>query len=100
MTIRSRTSSFGYNTFEGLLEEGVVKRLDQFIAERLGIAVPAEKRWRRNDAGLHVIAAALYPVMREDRYHETGGNVAAYLRVPAHVRRIVAALDDIAANGL
>jgi hypothetical protein len=92
--------SFGYNTFEGLLEEGVVKTLDQFIAERLGIAVPAEERWRKNDQGLHVIAAALYQVMREDRYDETGGNAAGYLRDPEHVRRTAAALDRIAANGL
>jgi hypothetical protein len=92
--------SFGYNTFEGLLEEGVVKTLDQFIAERLGIAVPAAERWRTNDQGLHVIAAALYQVMRQDRYDETGGNAAAYLRDPQHVRRIVAALDRIAASGL
>jgi hypothetical protein len=92
--------SFGYNSFEGLLEEGMVKTLDQFIAERLGIAVPAEERWRKNDQGLHVIAAALYQVMREDRYDETGGDAGAYLRDPGHVRRIVAALDRIAANGL
>jgi hypothetical protein len=92
--------SFGYNTFEGLLEEGMVKTLDQFIAERLGIAVPAEERWRKNDQGLHVIAAALYQVMGEDRYSETGGNAGTYLRDPEHVRRIVAALDRIAADGL
>jgi hypothetical protein len=60
----------------------------------------AEERWRRNDGGLHVIAAAPYRVMREDHYDETGGDVAAYLRDPAHVQRIVAALDAIAANGL
>ena len=92
--------SFGYNSFEGLLEEGVVKVLDQFIAERLAIAVPATERWRKNDQGLHVIAAALYEVMREDRYDRTGGNAAAYLRDAGHVRRIVGALDRIAANGL
>ena len=92
--------SFGYNTFEGLFEEGVVKTLDQFIAERLEIAVPAQERWRRNDGGLHVIAAALYRVMREDRYDETGGDVGAYLRDPARVLRVVAALEDIAAKGL
>ena len=92
--------SFGYNTFEGLLEEGVVKTLDQFIAERLGIAVPAAERWRTNDQGLHVIAAALYEVMREDRYEETGGNAAAYLRDPQRVRRLVTALDRIALSGM
>jgi hypothetical protein len=92
--------SFGYNTFEGLLEEDVVKVLDQFIAERLGVAQLAAERWRANDQGLHVIAAALYAVMREDLYDRTGGSAAAYLRDPAHVRRIVAALDRIAAIGL
>lgn len=92
--------SLGYNTFKGLLEEGVVKTLDQFIAERLGIAVSAAERWRSNDAGLHVIAAALYGVMREDRYHETGGHAAAYLRDAGHVARVVEALDRIAATGL
>jgi len=92
--------AFGYNSFEGLLEEGVVKVLDQFIAERLAIAVPAAERWRKNDQGLHVIAAALYEGMGEDRYDRTGGNAAAYLRDAGHVRRIVAALDRIAVNGL
>ena len=68
--------SFGYNSFEGLLEEGAVKTLDQFIAEQLGIAVPAAERWRTNDQGLHVIAAALYQVMREDRYDQNSNRPA------------------------
>ena len=38
--------------------------------------------------------------MREDRYDGTGGNAAACLRDAGHVRRIIAALDRIAANGL
>ena len=64
------------------------------------MAVPAAERWRTNDQGLHVIAAALYQVMREDRYDQTGGNAAAYLRDPEHVRRIVAALQTNDADTL
>jgi hypothetical protein len=61
--------SLGYNTIEGLVEEDCVQSLDQLINERLGIAYDARKRWRESDEGIHVLAIALYQIMKEDGYN-------------------------------
>lgn len=63
---------YGYNTFEGLIEEGCVRALDQLVNEKLGIAKDARERWRTDDEGMHVFAACLYAVMKEEHYNHRG----------------------------
>jgi hypothetical protein len=62
--------SLGYNSFEGFVEEDCVRSLEQVIAERLGFAEDARHRFAAEDGGMHVLAAALYGLMRRERYGE------------------------------
>lgn len=39
---------------------------------------PAD-RWRDSDAGIHVMAAGLYGLLRDDRWMTTGGNFEEWL---------------------
>src|SRR5581483_423259 len=63
---------YGYNTFEGFIEEGCVRALDQFVNEKLSIAKDARERWRTDDEGMHVFAACLYATMKEEHYNRRG----------------------------
>ena len=56
--------AFGYNTWDGYVEENCVRALDQTILERLGIAKPAWSRWTTDDGGMHVLAAVLHPLLK------------------------------------
>ncbi|UCF04553.1 MAG: hypothetical protein JSV33_11545 [bacterium] len=57
---------FGYNTFEGFIEENVVQAMDQIITEKFDIHREPHKRWLENDDGMHVFAPALYKILKED----------------------------------
>ena len=61
--------SFGYNSFDGYFEEDCVQALDQSINEKLGVALDAKKRWTISDDGMHVLAVALYQVMKSQNYN-------------------------------
>lgn len=65
---RGHDASFGYNSLDGLIEEDCVQALEQLVNEDLGIAVDPRQRWKENDDGLHVFAAALYSVMRRESF--------------------------------
>jgi hypothetical protein len=56
--------AFGYNTWEGYVEENCVRALDQVIAESFGIAQNATERWQNEDGGMHQLAARLTPLLR------------------------------------
>lgn len=60
--------AFGYNSFEGFIEEDSVQALEQIINEKFGVEVEARKRWKENDDGMHVFAVALYSLMREEDF--------------------------------
>lgn len=61
---------FGYNSFDGFIEEDCVQALDQIINEKLGVAKDARKRWKENDDGMHVFAIALCQVMKQDQFND------------------------------
>lgn len=65
--------SYGYNSVAGLAEEDVVQALEQIVSERLGFADDPRERWIAADDGMHVLAAALYDLVRETNYPEKGG---------------------------
>jgi hypothetical protein len=80
--------SFGYNTFEGLVEEDCVQALEQLIEERMGVARPAGERWAKADDGLHILAAAVYELMKEDGYNQRGGSFQDWLADPKTMERL------------
>jgi hypothetical protein len=77
--VREHDPRWGYTTLEGLLDEDLVQALDQLISEALGVARPPAERWRQADDGMHVIAAGLYGLLREDKWSETGGSIEQWL---------------------
>ncbi len=68
--VNNHNPSFGYNSLEGLFEEDCVQALDQLISEKLDVAKDARKRWIESDDGIHVIAVALYQIMKEENYND------------------------------
>lgn len=68
--VNNHNPSFGYNSLAGLFEEDCVQSLDQLINEKLGVAKDARKRWKENDDGIHVLAIALYQIMKEEKYND------------------------------
>jgi len=77
--IRNHDPAYGYNSFEGFIEEDCVQALDQLINERLGIAVDPHRRWKEADGGMHVFAVALYCVMKEERFNSKGETFRDFL---------------------
>lgn len=71
--------SFGYNSFDGVLDEDTVQALEQIVNERLGVAEPAAQRWTESDGGMHVLAAGLYGLLKADGYDKTGGNIERWM---------------------
>lgn len=86
--VREHDPRWGYTTLKSLLEEDLVQALDQLVGEALGVARPPAQRWRRADDGMHVIAAGLYGLLRQDRWADHGGNIEAWLADAARRRRL------------
>jgi hypothetical protein len=88
-------TAIGYNTFPELLDESATQALDQLVADRMGFDQGPGARWRTADGGMHMLAAAIYQMLSEDGYGETGGDFAEWfdaaiergLFEPAEVRR-------------
>jgi hypothetical protein len=76
--VAGHNPSFGYTTIAGYVEEDAVQALEQVVSERLGVAVPAAERWRASDDGMHLLAAALYDLMKESGFAERGGVFASW----------------------
>jgi hypothetical protein len=77
--VREHDPKWGYTSLEGYLNEDMVQALDQLISERLGVARNPADRWRDNDDGIHVLAAGLYGMLRQDKWSDTGGSIEAWL---------------------
>jgi hypothetical protein len=86
--VREHDPRWGYGTLKGLLDEDLVQALDQLISEALGVARQPAKRWRDSDDGMHVLAAGLYGLLREDGWTNKGGSIENWLADAARRRRL------------
>lgn len=77
--VREHDPKWGYTTLDGMLNEDMCEALDQLISEELGVGRNPADRWRRADDGIHVLAAGLYGLLRQDKWIETGGNIEQWL---------------------
>jgi hypothetical protein len=99
--VREHDPQWGYTTLDGLLDEDICEALDQLISEALGVARNPADRWRKADDGMHVIAAGLYGMLRQDKWTETGGSIEAWLGKAAKTGRLAPAnLHSVAARVL
>ncbi|MGA8865496.1 MAG: hypothetical protein WB510_00925 [Candidatus Sulfotelmatobacter sp.] len=71
--------SFGYNSLEGLEEEDCVQALEQILAERFGMGGDPRRYWKEQDDGIHVLAVALYSLMKEQHFPDHGETFPAFL---------------------
>lgn len=86
--VRDHDRRWGYTTLKGLLDEDLAQALDQLISEALGVGRNPADRWRQADDGMHVIAAGLYGLLREDRWTEQGGSIERWLADAARQGRL------------
>lgn len=77
--VENHNPSFGYNSLEGFVDEDCVQALDQLINERIGVADKAKSRWKKSDDGMHVLAVALYQMMKEEKYPATDKSFRDFL---------------------
>lgn len=89
--VAEHNPAFGYNSLEGLLNEDCVQALEQLVSERLGFARAPGAYWRRQDEGMHILAAALYGLLKADGYDRTGGNFEAWIAEAAATGRLAPA---------
>jgi len=71
--VETHNPQFGYNSFEGIINEDSTQALDQIVSERMGFGRDPGARWRASDDGMHLLAAALYHAMKEDGFDRRGG---------------------------
>lgn len=62
------------------------------ISEALGVARNPADRWRKADDGMHVLAAGLYGLLRQDGWAETGGSIAPWLDAATRAGRLAPAV--------
>lgn len=64
--------SYGYNSFEGFVEEDCVKALERAMGRRLGLGSDAdtEKLFRMSDDGMHVLAPVVYRLLTETGFFD------------------------------
>ena len=92
---------WGYTTLEGMLNEDLCQALDQMVSEALGVARNPADRWRLSDDGIHVLAAGIYGLLRQDRWSREGGSIEAWLLAAAQGGRLAPeALHSAAARVL
>jgi hypothetical protein len=77
--INNHNPAFGYNSFEGFIEEDCVQALEQIINEKFQVEVEAHKRWKQNDDGMHVFAVALYSLMKGENLAGRGESFRDFL---------------------
>lgn len=99
--VRDHDPQWGYTTLKGLLDEDLVQALDQLISEALGVGRNPADRWRKADDGMHVMAAGLYGLLRQDRWIDKGGSIERWLAdAAAHGRLAPESFHPVAARVL
>ena len=77
--VEHHNPSFGYNTLEGLEEEDCVQALEQILAEPLGMGGDPHRYWKMQDDGIHVLAVALYSLMKQQHFPDGHEAFPAFL---------------------
>src|SRR5580704_6134999 len=78
--VEHHNRSFGYNSLEGLEDEDCVQALEQIVAERFGMGGDPRRYWREQDGGIHVLAVALYSLMKQQKFDGSHESFPAFLK--------------------
>jgi hypothetical protein len=68
--IEHHNKSYGYNSFEGFVEEDCVKALEHTMAERLGVESDFAEMIRKNDDGMHVLSPVVFRLLHETKFFD------------------------------
>ena len=77
--VNDHDPELGYNTFPELLDESSTQALEQIVSNRMGFGWGPGARWRSTDGGMHMLAAAIYQMLREDGFDKSGGHFSESL---------------------
>lgn len=77
--VEHHDASNGYNTLAGLEEEDCVQALEQIVAESFDMGGDPKSYWKEQDDGIHVLAVALYSLMRQQHFLESREPFPAFL---------------------
>jgi len=77
--VNDHDPALGYNTFPELLDESSTQALEQIVSNRMGFGWGPGARWRSTDGGMHMLAAAIYQMLREDGFDKSGGHFSEWL---------------------
>ena len=77
--VEHHNPDFGYNDFNGFIEEDCVQALEQVANRAMDIANEPRQRWTESDDGMHVFAVALYSVMVAEKYNANHERFGAFL---------------------
>jgi hypothetical protein len=70
--VEHHNPAFGYNTLEGFVEEDCVQFLEAVVADKVGAGRDQQEYWRAQDDGMHVLAAALYQLAKQEKFTQSG----------------------------
>lgn len=77
--VEHHNRSFGYNSLEGMEEEDCVQALEQILAEPMGMGGNPHRYWKEQDDGIHVLAVALYSLMKQEHFPDGQEAFPAFL---------------------
>jgi len=77
--VEHHNQSFGYNTLEGLEEEDCVQALEQILAESYDVGGDPRRYWKEQDDGIHVLAVALYSLMKQQHFPQNNEAFPVFL---------------------
>ncbi len=79
--LKNRNPTEGNNNFRSFVVENLTQAMDQIVAEKLGLATPAHKRWKKPTSGSHmIIATSLYGIMKEQGFGESDETAYVFLK--------------------
>jgi hypothetical protein len=76
---RNHDRSFGYNTFDGYVEENIVRALELYLSEKAGVSIDTVDYFLNADGGMHVLAGALYTELKEQNFGSTGETLIQFI---------------------
>ncbi len=79
LIVEKSNPAFGYSSIKGVIEEDATQALEAVINEQLGQARDQGEYWRKQDGGMHLLAAAIYHRMNQSGFAEQGGDALAWL---------------------
>jgi hypothetical protein len=82
--VSNHDPNFGYRDLASVVDEDSTQALDQIVSESVKLQgdtnrLDARLRWKRSDDGMHVLAVALYQLMKQEHYPMADGDYTTFL---------------------